>query len=247
MDNESINHFLRIVSCGRLEMSAELLRQKELENLQRQRLLAEPLALHPGLPAEHPALRSLHEMPDDVVRRNAMLLLRHSGAPLLSLGQGATMSSAFKESRKNSKKGGSSRTDESSRSRESTGGHDGDMKDSDSESDAEAPEERPEGPSKADGHSLNSEVCQSKDTAKASEAPKELGESSGRLGGPCSSVAPESPGHHLFTPGLSKSEAKYLPPGTLPPFPLLPGQTLPFGFPYTSPYFQAGEFWSFNM
>lgn len=230
-------------------MSAELLRQKELENVQRQRLLAEPLALHPGLPAEHPALRSLHEMPDDVARRNAMLLLRHNNTPLLSLShQGAIVSSAFKESssRRRLKKGGTLQGDDPSQSKGpggDTDGHDEDMKDS--ESDSEAGEERTEGLAKADGHSLNSEACQSKDTAKPSEALKELRESSGRLSVPCSSTAPESPSHHLFTPGLSKSEAKYLPPGALPPFPILPGQTLPFGFPYANPYFHAGEFCSF--
>ncbi|XP_017343121.1 sterile alpha motif domain-containing protein 11 isoform X2 [Ictalurus punctatus] len=235
---------LRKQNLARLEMSAELLRQKELENVQRQRLLAEPLALHPGLPAEHPALRSLHDMPDDVSRRNAMLLLRHNNTPLLSLShQGAMVSSAFKESgsRRSSKKGGTPQGNDPSQSKGpggDTDGHDEDMKDS--ESDGEACEERPEGQAKADGHSLNSEACQSKDMAKPSEALKELGEGSGRLSVPCSSTAPESPSHHLFTPGLSKSEAKYLPPGALPPFPILPGQTLPFAFPYASPYFHAG-------
>lgn len=238
-------------SYCRLEMSAELLRQKELENVQRQRLLAEPLALHPGLPAEHPALRSLHDMPDDVTRRNAMLLLRHNNTPLLSLShQGAMVSSAFKESsnRRSSKKGVTPQVVDPSQSKGTEGdtdGHDEDMKDS--ESDGEVGEERPEGLTKADGHSLNSDACQSKDTSKPSEALKELREGSGRLSVPCSSTAPESPNHHLFRPGLSKSEAKYLPPGALPPFPILPGQTLPFGFPYANPYFHAGEFWSFYI
>ncbi|RMB91586.1 hypothetical protein DUI87_31815 [Hirundo rustica rustica] len=76
-------------------MSAELLRQKELENLHRQRLLAgDPLSLHPGLPPDHPALRSVHDVPeghalrDELSRRNAMLVLRHNNAPLLSLTPG---------------------------------------------------------------------------------------------------------------------------------------------------------------
>ncbi|NWS00711.1 SAM11 protein, partial [Motacilla alba] len=48
---------LRKQNLARLEMSAELIRQKELENLHRQRLLAaDPLSLHPGLPPDHPAL-----------------------------------------------------------------------------------------------------------------------------------------------------------------------------------------------
>ncbi|XP_044524557.1 sterile alpha motif domain-containing protein 11 [Gracilinanus agilis] len=84
---------LRKQSLARLEMSAELLRQKELETLHRPRLLTgDPL----GLPQEHPALRthegpeshslppsSLHE--DLQRRRSAMLVLRHSSAPLLAL------------------------------------------------------------------------------------------------------------------------------------------------------------------
>jgi len=79
-------------------MSAELLRQKELESLhqqqQQQRLLgSEPLgALPPGLPPDHPALRSLHDIPEghplreELARRsNAMQVLRHgSAAPLLT-------------------------------------------------------------------------------------------------------------------------------------------------------------------
>ncbi|TNN87635.1 Sterile alpha motif domain-containing protein 11 [Liparis tanakae] len=90
---------LRKQNLARLEMSAELLRQKELESLhqrqQQQRLLgSEPLgALPPGLPPDHPALRSLHDIPEghplreELARRsNAMLVLRHgSAAPLLTL------------------------------------------------------------------------------------------------------------------------------------------------------------------
>ncbi|NXF26630.1 SAM11 protein, partial [Rhodinocichla rosea] len=81
---------LRKQNLARLEMSAELIRQKELENLHRQRLLAaDPLSLHPGLPPDHPALRSVHDVPegqalrDELSRRNAMLVLRHNNAPLL--------------------------------------------------------------------------------------------------------------------------------------------------------------------
>ncbi|NXE94834.1 SAM11 protein, partial [Menura novaehollandiae] len=83
---------LRKQNLARLEMSAELIRQKELENLHRQRLLAgDPLSLHPGLPPDHPALRNVHDIPeghplrDELSRRNAMLVLRHNNAPLLSL------------------------------------------------------------------------------------------------------------------------------------------------------------------
>lgn len=91
---------LRKQNLARLEMSAELLRQKELESLhqrqqQQQRLLGSDHlgALPPGLPHDHPALRSLHDIPEghplreELVRRsNAMLVLRHGAAtPLLTL------------------------------------------------------------------------------------------------------------------------------------------------------------------
>lgn len=250
---------LRKQNLARLEMSAELLRQKELENLHRQRLLADPLGLHPGLPAEHPALRSLHEIPEghplreELNRRNAMLVLRHNNTPLLSLNhQGAAVGTSSKDlsNRKSLRKGGPLRGDQQGGLSETkemlsegcardgeTEGQDEDMKDS--EIDAEVGEDRPERLSKVDGHSLGSEVCQGKDVTKSSETVKELGEGSGRLSAPCSSIGQESPTHHLFTSGLSKSEAKYLPPG-IPPLTTLPGQTLPFTFPYTSPYFHTG-------
>lgn len=79
-------------------MSAELLRQKELESLhqrQQQRLIgSDPLGALPlSLPPDHPALRSLHDIPEghplreELARRsNAMLVLRHGAAtPLLTL------------------------------------------------------------------------------------------------------------------------------------------------------------------
>lgn len=82
-------------------MSAELLRQKELESLhqrqQQPRLLGSDHlgALPSGLPPNHPALRSLHDIPEghplreELVRRsNAMLVLQHgAAAPLLTLSQ----------------------------------------------------------------------------------------------------------------------------------------------------------------
>ncbi|XP_019109984.1 sterile alpha motif domain-containing protein 11 isoform X2 [Larimichthys crocea] len=94
---------LRKQNLARLEMSAELLRQKELESLhqrqqqqqQQQRLLGSDHlgALPHGLSPDHPALRSLHDIPEghplreELVRRsNAMLVLRHGAAtPLLTL------------------------------------------------------------------------------------------------------------------------------------------------------------------
>lgn len=255
-------------------MSAELLRHKELENLHRQRLLSDPLGLHTGLPPDHPALRSLQDIPeghplrDELNRRSAMLVLRHSNAPLLSLNhhhhgasQAATpskeSSSASASARKSSRKGGpghrgdmvigafdakESRPESRGRDAEADGG-DEEMKDSDS--DEEVAEERPErGAGKSDGHGMgNSDRChQGKDGGKSGDAGvKDLGESSGRLSIPCSSASPESPNHHLYTPVLGKSEAKYLPAGLMPPLPTLPGQTLPFGFPYASPAFHSGE------
>nr|XP_020474057.1 sterile alpha motif domain-containing protein 11 isoform X2 [Monopterus albus] len=90
---------LRKQNLARLEMSAELLRQKELESLhqrqQQQRLVgSDPLGALPlGLPPDHPALRSLQDIPEghplreELVRRsNTMLVLRHGAAtPLLTL------------------------------------------------------------------------------------------------------------------------------------------------------------------
>ncbi|MBN3314423.1 SAM11 protein, partial [Atractosteus spatula] len=198
--------------AGRLEMSAELLRQKELENLHRQRLMADPLALHPGLPPDHPALRSLHDIPEghplreELTRRNAMLVLRHSSTPLLSLGhQGPPGSTPPKEAgaRKSSRKGGHHRSD-------------------------------PQGPPEAkdplgDGRARDGSADGQDEEMKDSESDAESA--------PCGSVGPESPSHHPFAPGINKSEAKYLPPGAAPP---LPPQPLPFGFPYTAgPYFHA--------
>ncbi|XP_029801814.1 sterile alpha motif domain-containing protein 11 [Suricata suricatta] len=64
---------LRKQNLARLEMSAELLRQKELESAHRPQLLAPEAALRPADGAE------------EAQRRGAMLVLRHSSAPLLAL------------------------------------------------------------------------------------------------------------------------------------------------------------------
>lgn len=64
---------LRKQNLARLEMSAELLRQKELESAHRPQLLAPEAALRPPDGAE------------ELQRRGAMLVLRHSSAPLLAL------------------------------------------------------------------------------------------------------------------------------------------------------------------
>ncbi|XP_029363026.1 sterile alpha motif domain-containing protein 11 isoform X2 [Echeneis naucrates] len=103
---------LRKQNLARLEMSAELLRQKELESLQQrqqQRLLgAESLGgLPPSLPPDHPALRSLHDIPEghpfreELARRsNAMLVLRHGAAtPLLTLNHQQQQPSASSSSK----------------------------------------------------------------------------------------------------------------------------------------------------
>ncbi|KAM7099966.1 sterile alpha motif domain-containing protein 11 isoform 5-T5 [Molossus nigricans] len=64
---------LRKQNLARLEMSAELLRQKELESAHRPQLLAPEAALRPPDGA------------DELQRRGAMLVLRHSAAPVLAL------------------------------------------------------------------------------------------------------------------------------------------------------------------
>lgn len=239
-------------SHHRLEMSAELIRQKELETLHRQRLLAgDPLSLHPGLPPDHPALRSVHDVPeghtlrDELSRRNAMLVLRHNNAPLLSLTPGGPGAStppkeqprraggARKSSQPRAEPQGPGETREASEQRPRDGGQDcNDEEMKDSESDAE---DKAEG-LKAEG-GAGAELKECKEGAgKACEGTKEMGEGSTAPSGPCSSSSAESPSH-LLGAGVSKAEVKYLPPASLPA-----PQPLPFGFPYTmSPYFHAGE------
>lgn len=264
-------------------MSAELLRQKELESLhqrqqqQQQRLLgSEPLgALPPGLPPDHPALRSLHDIPEghplreELVRRsNAMMVLRHGAAtPLLSLSHhqhqqpgppsGPKDNQAHRpaagpdaEFRKAPRRAPQAQhhAGDHAEGREDRGrlgdreAHDEEMKDSDS--DTETCEERQDGvAAKPSSKARQRErgVIESAGTAVC-DAVKETGESSGRLSVPCSSTGTESPGRHLFTPGLGKGDVKYhLPPGFMPPLPALHAQSLPFGFPYANPYFHTGE------
>ncbi|XP_029974244.1 sterile alpha motif domain-containing protein 11 isoform X2 [Salarias fasciatus] len=276
---------LRKQNLARLEMSAELLRQKELENLhqrqqqqqqQQQRLLgADPLvALPPGLPPDHPALRSLHDIPEghplreELARRsNAMLVLRHGAAtPLLALNhqqqqQQPAAASTPKESQAQSSgaaadadsrraarralqmqlRPGDHRGPREDRGREADlEPHDDDMKDSDSEE--ESCEERRDGVAATPG-SKPRHAERGKDTGnnRACDGAKEAAESSGRLSAPCSSADAESPSRQLFTPGLGKTDLKYLPPGFIPPLPALHAQTLPFGFPYANPYFHTGS------
>ncbi|XP_041859129.1 sterile alpha motif domain-containing protein 11 isoform X2 [Melanotaenia boesemani] len=272
---------LRKQNLARLEMSAELLRQKELETLhhrqQQQRLLgSDPLgALPPGLPPDHPALRSLHDIPEghplreELARRsNAMLVLRHGAAtPLLALNQQQQQSVAPStpkdtqvqsstagpdgESRKAARRepqtqlrAGDHRGGREDRGREGdVEVHDEEMKNSDSET--ETCEDRREGArAKTSSKHRDRERSRGKETGSKGgcDGAKETGESSGRLSAPCSSAGTESPSRHLFTPGMGKADLKYhLPPGFIPPLPALHAQSLPFGFPYASPYFHTGS------
>ncbi|XP_027513899.1 sterile alpha motif domain-containing protein 11 isoform X1 [Corapipo altera] len=247
---------LRKQNLARLEMSAEIIRQKELENLHRQRLLAgDPLSLHPGLPPDHPALRNVHDIPEghplreELSRRNAMLVLRHNNTPLLSLNPavpGASSSTPPKEQpRRGSRKtAGQHRAEpqgvgeakEPAEPRARDGAPDcNDEEMKDSESDADVSDEKPESLKAEGGGGSAAELKECKEAGKACEGAKEMGEAGAAQNAPCSSSSAESPSH-LLGPGINKAEVKYLPPASIPP-----PQPLPFGFPYTmSPYFHAG-------
>ncbi|XP_042199512.1 sterile alpha motif domain-containing protein 11 isoform X3 [Callorhinchus milii] len=247
---------LRKQNLARLEMSAELLRQKELENLHRQRMLgSEPLGLHPGLPPDHPALRSLHEIPEghplreELSRRSAMLVLRHNTAPLLSLAHAVPGIAASKEpSRKGNRKAphqhqhqhqhqrtepqapGETREPHEVRPRDCPSElNDEEMKDSESEA------EGGEGLKAEVGGGSASELreCRESSAAKLGEPGlKEAREAAGLRNPPCVSVETDAPGH-LLGPGINESK-KYLPAP--------PPQPLPFGFPYpANPYFHTGS------
>ncbi|KAF1661728.1 Sterile alpha motif domain-containing protein 11, partial [Aptenodytes patagonicus] len=244
---------LRKQNLARLEMSAEIIRQKELENLHRQRLMAgDPLSLHPGLPPDHPALRNVHDIPEghplreELSRRNAMLVLRHNNTPLLSLNPSVPSSATppKEQPRRGSRKSahhraepqGLSEAKELAEPRARDGVPDcNDEEMKDSESDADVSDEKPES-LKAESSSSATELKECKETGKVCEGAKELGEAAAGQNAPCSSSSAESPSH-LLGPGINKNEVKYLPPASIPP-----PQPLPFGFPYTmSPYFHAGE------
>ncbi|XP_005986044.1 sterile alpha motif domain-containing protein 11 isoform X2 [Latimeria chalumnae] len=243
---------LRKQNLARLEMSAEIIRQKELENLHRQRFLAaDPLSLHPGLPPDHPALRNIHDIPEghplreELTRRNAMLVLRHNNTPLLSLNHhGVPGTAPPKEpGRKGARKLAHHRAEllcpneakdhAEIRVRDSnTDCNDEEMKDSESET--EANDEKTEN-LKTESTSSANELKECKETVKPCEGVKELTEVSANQNAPCSSSGAESPSH-LLGQGINKNEAKYLPPGTAPP-----PHPLPFGFPYApNPYFHTG-------
>ncbi|KGL96943.1 Sterile alpha motif domain-containing protein 11, partial [Charadrius vociferus] len=244
---------LRKQNLARLEMSAEIIRQKELENLHRQRLLAgDPLSLHPGLPPDHPALRNVHDIPEghplreELSRRNAMLVLRHNNTPLLSLNPSVPSSATppKEQPRRGSRKSahhraepqGLSEAKELAEPRARDGVPDcNDEEMKDSESDADVSDEKPES-LKAESSSSAAELKECKETGKVCEGAKELGEAASGQNAPCSSSSAESPSH-LLGPGINKNEVKYLPPASIPP-----PQPLPFGFPYTmSPYFHAAK------
>nr|XP_019967370.1 PREDICTED: sterile alpha motif domain-containing protein 11-like [Paralichthys olivaceus] len=272
---------LRKQNLARLEMSAELLRQKELESLhqrqQQQRLLGSDSlgALPHGLPLDHPALRSLHDIPEghplreELARRsNAMLVLRHGAAtPLLALSHQQQQPGASSTPKDNQAQSSAAGPDADSRKAlrrgpqiqfragDHTGGRedrgrererevqDEEMKDSDSETEMYT-ERQESAAAKSTSKPRDRERDGGKDTGSkgACENAKELGESSGRLSAPCSSVGTESPSRHLFTPGLGKADVKYhLPPGFMPPLPALHAQSFPFGFPYANPYFHTGS------
>ncbi|XP_018083322.1 sterile alpha motif domain-containing protein 11 isoform X2 [Xenopus laevis] len=243
---------LRKQNLARLEMSAEIIRQKELENLHRQRLLAgDPLTLHPGLPPDHPALRNVHELPEghplreELSRRNAMLVLRHNNTPLLSLNhQGVSSVPPPKESgsgRRSSRKSVHHRNEPQANQGEAkelldqhsrdgaSEGIDEEMKDSESEAEEKADSLRTDRGASSSSHELQ----ESKDTLKVSESIKESNDAHTHQSLP---FGPSESPTHLLGPGINKSESKYLPPSTVPP-----PQSLPFGFPYVvNPYFHTG-------
>ncbi|XP_072334047.1 sterile alpha motif domain-containing protein 11 isoform X4 [Scyliorhinus torazame] len=238
-----------------LEMSAELLRQKEFENMHRQRILgADPLSLHSGLPPDHPALRSIHDIPEghplreELSRRNAMLVLRHNTAPLLSLNHAVPGSIPPKEpGRKGARKGAHHRTEmhcpgeikdhHEIRARDGNAEcNDEEMKDS--ESDLDGSDDKPEN-LKTEVISSVHELKECKESIKSCEGIKEIHEAAVTQNPPCASMGSHSPSH-LLGSGMNEGKVRYLPSAPAP----LP-QPLPFGFPYTAnPYFHTGSFGS---
>ncbi|KAM9785630.1 LOW QUALITY PROTEIN: sterile alpha motif domain-containing protein 11 [Neosynchiropus ocellatus] len=214
---------LRKQSLARLEMSAELLRQKELESLHQRLLGPDTVAALPSaLPANHPALRSLQDIPEGSPLREE-LIRRSMLAPLLSQHQqqySASSSPPKDHKAQNSTADGDSRKTPPTQ----TQGEDP-ARDEERSSDSEA------------------EVCEERQSSRSGGEQSRVREveSPDRLSAPGSSAGTESPGHHLFPSGLGKAEVKYqLPPGFLPPLPALHAQ-LPFGFPYAANPYLMGE------
>uniref|UniRef100_A0A3B4A4N4 SAM domain-containing protein n=1 Tax=Periophthalmus magnuspinnatus TaxID=409849 RepID=A0A3B4A4N4_9GOBI len=220
---------LRKQNLARLEMSAELLRQKELENLRQQRLLgSDPVgALSGALPADHPALRNIQDLPEghplreELARRaSAMLVLRHGATPpLLSLNQPQSGTSTPKDPH-----GHSSATGSDSRKCPSggSGGPPGPRhhQEEDSDSEADTCEDKPEG-----AEAKSRSKLQDRERGEGKEATKglcvrakESTESSGRNSAPCNSSEIDSPSR-LFSAGQAKDVKYHLPPGFMPPLP----------------------------
>uniref|UniRef100_A0A3B4A489 Uncharacterized protein n=1 Tax=Periophthalmus magnuspinnatus TaxID=409849 RepID=A0A3B4A489_9GOBI len=217
---------LRKQNLARLEMSAELLRQKELENLRQQ-----------PLPADHPALRNIQDLPEghplreELARRaSAMLVLRHGATPpLLSLNQPQSGTSTPKDPH-----GHSSATGSDSRKCPSggSGGPPGPRhhQEEDSDSEADTCEDKPEG-----AEAKSRSKLQDRERGEGKEATKglcvrakESTESSGRNSAPCNSSEIDSPSR-LFSAGQAKDVKYHLPPGFMPPLPaLLPTPTPTF-------------------
>uniref|UniRef100_A0A8C6TXQ0 Sterile alpha motif domain containing 11 n=1 Tax=Neogobius melanostomus TaxID=47308 RepID=A0A8C6TXQ0_9GOBI len=218
---------LRKQNLARLEMSAELLRQKELENLQRQQRL---LGSEADLPDGHPLREELAR------RTNAMLLLRHGTAPILSLNQQPQSGASTPRNSPGhgSATGSNTLKCPSPRVRDH---RDEDMSDSDSET-----YEDKEGAGSTSSSKPQDRVREEDkdDNRRRCDRTKDNTESSGRNSVPCSSTETDSPSR-AFTAGHAKTEVKYhMPPGFMPPLPALHGQSFPFGFPYASPYFHTG-------
>ncbi|KAJ0064201.1 hypothetical protein NL108_001522 [Boleophthalmus pectinirostris] len=242
---------LRKQNLARLEMSAELLRQKELENLRQQRLLgSDPVgALSGALPADHPALRNIQDLPEghplreELARRtNAMLVLRHGATPpLLSLNQQPQSGTPTPKDlhKHNSASGSDSRKCPSGGS----GGPPGprDHREEDSDSEADTCEDKPEGAEAKSSSKL--QVGERREGKEANKGlcvrAKESTESSGQNSAPCNSSETDSPSR-LFSVGQAKDVKFHLPTGFMPPLPTLHGQSFPFGFPYANPYFHSG-------
>uniref|UniRef100_A0A3Q3WRY3 SAM domain-containing protein n=1 Tax=Mola mola TaxID=94237 RepID=A0A3Q3WRY3_MOLML len=239
---------LRKQNLTRLEMSAELLRQKELESLhqrQQQRLLGSDHlgVLPPGLPPDHPALRSLPDIPEghplreELVRRsNAMLVLRHGAAtPLFTLNH-------------QQQQPGVTSTPKDFQAQRSTAAPDADSR--------KAPRRGPQMQLHAGDHAAGAEEKGREgdrevqdEEMKDSDSEAEMYEDRQDSISAKTSLKPRDRerggGKH---PGSKRADIKYhLPPGLMPPLPALHAQTLPFGFPYTNPYFPTGSVGSLFM
>lgn len=250
--------------CFRLEMSAELQRQKELENLHQRQQLEHLVA---SLPPDHPALRSLPDLPEghplreELLRQtNAMLVLRHGAAtPLLAIHQqqgGGGVSATSKDGQQQSSAHSSSSSSSSTTagldahsSRKSPasrqgpqaqlcGGDQSAGDDRGRESDSE--EEMKESDSEAELYEERRDRKSREKERRASRDSKTAAGCNAKEAGDRSGR--ESAPSSSAEASLAKAEVKYqLPSSLMPPLPGLHAQALPFGFPYASPYFHTGE------